>query len=103
MNIFTVTKSVKAELAESLLFAEAPPDFARDLSSAKVLPFGKYYNPTQMAFRIPYSRYGSLPTSRNLVIYSQRGNVLFPAWEYFVPKVGMKRCTSDQCQDSLFA
>ena len=24
-----------------------------------------------------------------LVIYSQRGNVLFPAWEYFIPKVGI--------------
>ena len=37
----------------------------------------------------PWWHYGSPPTSRNLVIYSQCGNVLFPGWEYFIPKVGI--------------
>ena len=57
MNIFTVTKSVQAELAESLLFAEAPPDFARDLSSAKVRRFCGYHNPIRLVNDIPYFGY----------------------------------------------
>ena len=57
MNIFTVTKSVQAELAESSLFAEAPPDFARDLSSAKVRRFCGSHNRLFMAFVIPHSWY----------------------------------------------
>ena len=65
MNIFTVTKSVQAErpidygqseLVRSL-FAEAPPDFARDLSSAKVRRNPQSHNRLFMAFVIPHSWY----------------------------------------------
>ena len=33
--------------------------------------------------------YGHDAVMLRLVIYSQRGNVLFPTWEYFIPNVGI--------------
>ena len=33
--------------------------------------------------------YGHEAARLRLVIYSQRGNVLFPTWEYFIPSVGI--------------
>ena len=31
-----------------------------------------------------------LDKSNRLVFYSQRGNILFPGWEYYFPSVGIK-------------
>ena len=89
MNIFTVTKSVQAELAESSLFAEAPPDFARDLSSAKVRRNPQSYNPTQMAFRIPNSRYGSSLMRLRLVAVEITARRQWAVISLFIPNVGM--------------
>ena len=33
--------------------------------------------------------YGYEAARLRIVIYSQRGNVLFPTWEYFIPSVGI--------------
>ena len=33
--------------------------------------------------------YGHEAARLRIVIYSQRGNVLFPTWEFFIPNVGI--------------
>ena len=50
------------------------------------------FSPCETAFRLK---------RKGHVIYSQLGNVLFPGWEYFVPKVGLQRHTLTSVKECL--